>query len=77
MTSGASHSPVAAQCMTPLVRRMLQEGYKRVGIVFCRVGKVVERSDHGSMGFYLLAILAVLAALLLLAVIYLFVRRWL
>lgn len=61
----------------PLVQRALQEGYKRVGSVPCPVGKVAERSDHGSVGFYLLAILAVLAALALLAVIYLFVRRWL
>ena len=61
--------------MTPPVRRMLQERYKRVGTVVCCVGKATERSDHGSMGFYLLAILAVLAVLGLLALIYLLVRR--
>ena len=56
---------------------MLQERYKRVGTVVCCVGKATERSDHGSMGFYLLAILAVLAVLGLLVLIYLLMRRWL
>ena len=56
---------------------MLEERYKRVGTTLRSVGNVAERSDHGSVGFYLLAILGVLAVLVLLALIYLLVRRWL